>query len=71
MLSFTLETQRQRSHEDILRSRPGLEPGSGLDVPEAAVLSGCSSRNDLGDEDGRVVSNVRIIGPSCDAEAQT
>lgn len=40
-------------------------------VPEASVLGGCSSGNDLGDKDGRVVSDVRIISSSCNAEAQT
>lgn len=40
-------------------------------VPEASVLGRGSSRDDLGDEDGRVVSDVRIISSSCDTEAQT
>ena len=40
-------------------------------TPEAPVLGGRSSRDDLGDEDGRVISDVRIIGSSCDAKAQT
>lgn len=40
-------------------------------VPETSVLGGGSSRDDLGDEDGRVVSDVRIISSSCDTEAQS
>ena len=42
-----------------------------LCVPEATVLGSGSSRDDLGDKDGGVVSNVRIISSSCDTEAQT
>lgn len=39
--------------------------------PEAAIL-GCSpTRNDLGDKNGRVVTDVRVVSATCDAEAQT
>lgn len=39
--------------------------------PEAAIL-GCSpTRNDLGDKDGWVVTDVWVVGATCDAEAQT
>ena len=42
-----------------------------LSPPETAVL-GCSpTGNDLGDEDGRVITDVGVISATCDAEAQT
>ncbi|KAL0608748.1 UPF0764 protein C16orf89 [Plecturocebus cupreus] len=39
--------------------------------PEAAIL-GCSpTRNDLGDENGRIITNVWVVSATCDAEVQT
>lgn len=40
-------------------------------LPEASILGGGSSRDDLCNKDGGVVSDVRIISSSCDTEAQT
>lgn len=49
---------------------PASQPGL-LFPPEAAIL-GCSpTRDDLGDENGWVVTNVRVVSATCDAEAQT
>lgn len=47
------------------------EPTTEPLVPEASILGSGSSRDDLGDEDGRIVSDVRIIGSSSDTEAQS
>lgn len=42
-----------------------------LCLPESSIL-GCSpTRNNLGDEDWGVISNVRVVGPSRDAESKT
>lgn len=38
--------------------------------PEPAILSCCTTRDDLGDEDSRIVSDVWIICPTCYTEPQ-
>lgn len=38
--------------------------------PQPAILGGGSSRDDLGDEDAGVFTDVRVVCAACDAEAQ-
>lgn len=46
------------------------ETTSDRNTPESSVLSCSSPRYNFGDEDGGVFSDVWVINPSCDAEAQ-
>lgn len=39
-------------------------------APESSILGCSSSRYNLGDEDRGVISNVGVIGPSSDTEAE-
>lgn len=40
------------------------------DSPEPPVHGSCSSRDNLGDKNPRIIGNMGIVNPSCDAEAQ-
>lgn len=39
-------------------------------APESSILGCSSSRYNLGDEDRGVISNVGVVGPSSDTEAE-
>lgn len=40
------------------------------DLPQPPIHGRCSSRDNLGDENPRIIGNVGIVNTSCDAEAQ-
>lgn len=83
--SFTLHRQAEETYHQAMHGNENLSETSGVKgewstppprclcvhSPEPPVL-GCSpSRYNLCDEDRRVIPDVRIIGATCDTEAQT
>ena len=45
--------------------------GVSADQPQPPVLSSGATRDDLSDKDGRIISNMRVIGSSSNTETQT
>ena len=70
MMSFTLQTLNRTNVSSTLdyHCRQG---GSRVLVPKSAVALGGATGCDFCDEDAGVIGNVRHVGASCNAKAQT
>ena len=70
MVSIKDESRERTKGAEKLRKERGEEEEEKGNLPQPPIHSSCSSWDDLGDEDPRIIRNVGIVYSSSDAEAQ-